>query len=521
MTSTALSTASTLDPMLLTMDVVDTLRREAAHRDEALGQDAQEAALVQRVRQSYTDQGIAVSESIIAEAVQALRERRYAYTPAAPSLSVKLARAYINRGVWGKPVLASLAGLIVLVSAGWTVHTAIESSHRSALTQSLNAAQVEVARLGEQADAVDRLVAQQATPALAAAADKLREAKAGVQLARSELAGVSTTLPTLLQIEQPQETPGREDLAQAVERARTDLKVVAATVAAAQTATTQASALETLHQQLDELARTPVRSDLTSGLASRVGQVRDALDMGQDAKAQTLATQVRAFGRTSASIDRVAGETAALSGVAAQAARTLIEQAVVAANGGNEALTQTSLEQAQAIAQMGPAVARVQNEVATWSATGQAAAREPLAQALAAVAAGRPQDAAPALERLAALQTRLNQAYTLQIVSRPGVKSGVTRIPNDSPNKTNYYVVVEALGPNGQAMNLDITSEEDQRTRNVNLFAVHVSHEFFEKMKADKLDNGIIDERQLGVKQLGELEPDYQVPVTGGFITSW
>ena len=43
----------------------------------------------------------------------------------------------------------------------------------------------------------------------------------------------------------------------------------------------------------------------------------------------------------------------------------------------------------------------------------------------------------------------------------------------------------------------------------------------FEAVKADKLDNGILENSILGQKQRGELEPRYRMTVLGGAITSW
>jgi len=43
----------------------------------------------------------------------------------------------------------------------------------------------------------------------------------------------------------------------------------------------------------------------------------------------------------------------------------------------------------------------------------------------------------------------------------------------------------------------------------------------FERIAADKQDDGIIQQRQFGVKQSGQLKPDYQVPTSGAAITQW
>ena len=43
----------------------------------------------------------------------------------------------------------------------------------------------------------------------------------------------------------------------------------------------------------------------------------------------------------------------------------------------------------------------------------------------------------------------------------------------------------------------------------------------YDKVKADKLDNGLIDEAVVGEKRRGELDVDYRIAVAGGAITEW
>jgi len=43
----------------------------------------------------------------------------------------------------------------------------------------------------------------------------------------------------------------------------------------------------------------------------------------------------------------------------------------------------------------------------------------------------------------------------------------------------------------------------------------------YEEVKADKLDNGLIDQALVGRKQRGVLEVQFDRPVAGGYITRW
>ena len=66
-----------------------------------------------------------------------------------------------------------------------------------------------------------------------------------------------------------------------------------------------------------------------------------------------------------------------------------------------------------------------------------------------------------------------------------------------------------------------ITSEEDQSTRNVRRFGVRVPERVYEAVKADKLDNGLIDDKVFGEKRRGERAVRYRREVAGGMITEW
>lgn len=131
------------------------------------------------------------------------------------------------------------------------------------------------------------------------------------------------------------------------------------------------------------------------------------------------------------------------------------------------------------------------------------------------------QAAAASLE---ALRTQLTSTYDVMIVSRPGEPSGVFRIPDRNRSARNYYLIVEAIGPNGQPVALPIVSEEDGQRSVTSKWGVRVSQQVYDAVVRDKQDDGIIQNRRLGTKRRGALTPDWAVPMpsgTGGAITSW
>jgi hypothetical protein len=93
-----------LDDVMLAMDVVDTLRHRERLVESELAGEAREAALVKRLKDIYAAQGIEVPEQILKDGVKALEERRFVYEPPKDGFAVGLAKLYVARRRWGRPV---------------------------------------------------------------------------------------------------------------------------------------------------------------------------------------------------------------------------------------------------------------------------------------------------------------------------------------------------------------------------------------------------------------------------------
>ena len=103
-----------LNEVMLAMDVVDTLRHQQSLVDRELGADDHDQALIAKVRKIYADQGLEVSDEVIASGVKALREGRFTYTPPKKSFQLTLAHLYVHRGRWAKRGALLLAALLVI-----------------------------------------------------------------------------------------------------------------------------------------------------------------------------------------------------------------------------------------------------------------------------------------------------------------------------------------------------------------------------------------------------------------------
>lgn len=304
--------AAPLDEVMLAMDVVDTLRHRQDLAIRELDGAAREAQLIERLRDIYHQQGIEVPDHILKEGVSALAESRFSYVPPAPGLGTSLARLYVGRKRWGKPVGAALLALLVLgigYFGVWQPYTAGQA--------------------------------------------------------------------------------------------------------------------------------TQARIELTEGLPARMDALRETIFE-----------------------------------------ETKVQQAVV---------------QADALVARGKAFAQEGNRAG----------------------------AVEAVESLTALRDQLRQEYVLRVVNRPDVQSGFWTFPEINTAATNYYIVVEALAPDGQVLSLPILNEETGETETVPIWGVRVPESVYNAVAADKRDDGIIQANEVGRKSDGFLDVEYLMPVQGGAVTRW
>lgn len=125
-----------LDDLMLAMDVVDTLRHQQSLVEHALSADDRDAALTARIRKIYADQGITVTDEVIANGVRALREERFAYRKPPGGIQTWLAKCYVQRHKAYKPVAGVLAALGIWWGANFALNTLPE---QRALEQAMQA----------------------------------------------------------------------------------------------------------------------------------------------------------------------------------------------------------------------------------------------------------------------------------------------------------------------------------------------------------------------------------------------
>ena len=128
-----------LSEVMLAMDVVDTLRHQRSIVERELQSEDREADLIEKLRKIYADQGLEVSDEVIAEGVKAMREERFAYRPPPGGLKTTLARMYVNRGRWAKRAM----WLLIVAAAVWAgyryLYVMPAERGRSRLAREINA----------------------------------------------------------------------------------------------------------------------------------------------------------------------------------------------------------------------------------------------------------------------------------------------------------------------------------------------------------------------------------------------
>ena len=129
-----------------------------------------------------------------------------------------------------------------------------------------------------------------------------------------------------------------------------------------------------------------------------------------------------------------------------------------------------------------------------------------------------------AIERekgLKAYLDNLRQIYEIRIVVETGKQSGIWRIPDVNRGTRNYYLIVEAVSGDGKIIPQNITNEETGSREEVKSWGVRVPKSVFDRVRQDKQDDGIIQDRTLARKSRGQEKPVWNIPFDGGTITRW
>ena len=150
------SSEAPLEDLMVAMDVVDTARHRELIVDRELDAVARRKRLLERLREIYSAQGIDVTDAALEAGVDALEQERFRYTPTPDSFSAKLARLYVRRNRWMKPVVV-LVALGLLVWLGWYFSVGLpEQRQRAALPNAVEQTYSRIAGMARSGDATQR-----------------------------------------------------------------------------------------------------------------------------------------------------------------------------------------------------------------------------------------------------------------------------------------------------------------------------------------------------------------------------
>ncbi len=467
---------------LLVMDVVDELRRQEQHLAQFANADSNGQAIKERLRQLYKANGIDVSDDVLDRAVQAKLDERFVYHPPARSLQTRLAGAYINRSKLAPYTLPIAIGCAT-VGVGYELLVAMPAERAvMAQTKEINSGialwkfvaderQVEAMLLGK---ALGKLAEP---PALIKVPVKSRVSQA---LASLELA---TDIAKRADNTQPPEQVTTETVGDAYGQRRAALNGHEKTLAEADAEIAKASAL------YEE-----VRTLFT------LNEQFEAIQSGEKSLLPAIAERV------TGSLDQT--ERALRAGDIARAKTSLV--------GAQEAIKLQGK-----FAELGARIAKAEKLAASSNPTPAAAGEIKRLKDLAENALGKGE--------LALAQTAVDEfevkahevAQDLTFVVVTNGKSGVWRHPNSNKNARNYYLIVEAKRPNGEVVPMRVTNEETGKTSTVRQFGVRVPEATFEAVKADKMDNGIVERNKVAHKPRGSLGFEPILRIEQGRITNW
>lgn len=471
--------------LLMTMDMVDSIRHRAGELEHHASEEERRNAYRDKLRELYRAQGVEVSDEVLEDAVQAQMDQRFSYT-APHGFAAGVARAWVRRWAVAK---RGAAGAVLAAGVGGGYYGFVVAPEQARIGNEiaeinawLSETPVAVAALQQRLSATGSTVDTFTTPAYADLVDDAVDAQ--IVGAEADLREARVLVGDLPSVDVPPLT--RDTYPTRVAEYRRLRTEVDGLVTEANGELDAASGAVTSSRTLIDIER-----DADAAIA----RVQTA-DVPSDSQRQ-LRVQVRDL------------ESALIAGDA-QESRSLL------------AALSGSLAGLAELGSLQDTLARLLSEARDQSRSDDATATmEAMAADIRSNLAALNIDAAKeGIARFRRDIDILRSEYTLRIVSRPGVDSGVVRRARGG-SASLHYLVVEAVSAGGGVVALPIRSEETGTVHSVERFGVRVPESVFERIREDKRDNGIIEDDVMGRKRAGYLAPEYRMQTAGGYITAW
>ncbi len=122
---------------------------------------------------------------------------------------------------------------------------------------------------------------------------------------------------------------------------------------------------------------------------------------------------------------------------------------------------------------------------------------------------------------LRSLDLFVSAELELKIVAHASATSGVERTSREDRNVQLYYLIVESRDHRGSPWPIDVQDEASGERKASAVFGIRVPKAVYDRVKADKLDNRIVDDALVGQKLPGQGKIRWLVDFEGGMILQW
>lgn len=444
------------------LEAVDSIQHSQNETEELLRIALDDSTVLAMAREIGLAKGETLDEDKLRQALDEVRAQRFVFRPAEPGPALSVAQAWATRAQWGPRWRLRTAGVVGAVALGTGVSMGVSNYQENTW---LNAVETTRSKEVDIRQNLENLLENAAV-----------QANSPVPVAEQIGVARDAAVAGLNQIALAPSIPSTSLLGDMYEENRPGAKAL-------------------LEERQARLSQAWEKHDTAKSALQKANALRVAYD---DAKVFDQPIAVELTGLRDQ--QRVAFQMAAQNGNPEEM-RTAVETL-------NEAVSIIQVKQA------------LEAQAANMSQSTRDQLEERLDHVVTALSAGQISNAWTLVEDTKNLLAQASVGYTLKIVSEPGVQTGVWRYYGNDRSAKSYYIVVDAIGLDGNPVELPITSVEDKKTTMTSRFAVRVPENVYNEVGEDKKD-GIVDNDLMAEKAVGDLEPNYAFPVVGGAITRW
>ncbi|MBI2044596.1 hypothetical protein HYT23_00905 [Candidatus Pacearchaeota archaeon] len=445
------------------MDVVDIERRQDQAVQEQLTIDERKLAIKTQLRKTYEEMGVNATDSQLDSAIEDHYSKKWSFTSSAGGLGAKLVNMYINRGWIAKKII-----LPTLVAAGFIagVYGGVKAIQHSAEVRREQAVEVRIEQAYNTSKELERKIAETSSSHFITQLpqnekntleDKTLSARRKLDYTRPfftefSIDGQADKLVTLDNYAQADEK--LKSTMPILEDAEVDVNSAKGIIQRQEQFVLTDNGLENLMAQVETCnSPKPLKEKATSAYEAGKSSIANReLDAARGAQTNliTILNDCNDFGNLKQEFSKLYN-----SAINAAVERLAIDE------------TEDLNERAKSYVQV------------------------------ADVGSLR-----KAVSEIGEINTTLIQEYVIEVVNRSGIRSGLWRRSNDNPPRNSddtdsqgkrFYLVCQAVEKDGDVVSLKLKNIEDQRVESVSMFGVGVPHEVYLRIKADKIDNWLVD----------------------------